>query len=104
MGEKAIKGSVYTRLRRHAAVQVPNGVGENVIVTQTRVRIPLGHQSDFVGRRRGLLTKIAIMKRKAKSALDPRALLAMVGTGRTTRDCRKNQMIFTQGDRADVVF
>ena len=64
----------------------------------------MGHQSDFVGRRRGLLRKIAIMKRKAKSALDPRALLAMVGTGRTTKDCRKNQMIFTQGDRADVVF
>ena len=64
----------------------------------------MGHQSDFVGRRRGLLTKIAIMKRKAKSALDPRALLATVGAGRTTRDWRKNQTIFSQGDRADVVF
>src|SRR5437899_2078000 len=44
------------------------------------------------------------MKRKAKSALDPRALLATVGAGRTTRDWRKNQTIFSQGDRADVVF
>ena len=44
------------------------------------------------------------MKRKAKSALDPKALLAMVGAGRTTRDWRKNQTIFSQGDRADVVF
>jgi len=44
------------------------------------------------------------MKRKAKSALDPKALLAMVGAGRTTRDWRKTQTIFSQGDRADVVF
>src|SRR5207302_8105296 len=47
---------------------------------------------------------MAMIKRKARSALDLRALLATVGAGRTTRDCRKNQTIFSQGDRADAVF
>jgi CRP/FNR family cyclic AMP-dependent transcriptional regulator len=43
------------------------------------------------------------MKRKAKSGLDPRTLLATVGAGRTTKDCRRNHTIFSQGDRADAV-
>jgi len=44
------------------------------------------------------------MKRKAKSRIDPKALLAAVGAGRTARDYSKNQTIFAQGDRAEVVF
>ena len=44
------------------------------------------------------------VKRTAKSAVDPRALLATVGGGRTARDYRKGQTIFAQGDRAEVVF
>jgi CRP/FNR family cyclic AMP-dependent transcriptional regulator len=44
------------------------------------------------------------MKRPAKSAVDPRAFLAAVGTPRTTRDYHENQTIFSQGDRADAVF
>jgi CRP/FNR family transcriptional regulator, cyclic AMP receptor protein len=44
------------------------------------------------------------MKRKAKSGIDPRALLATVRASKMARDYRKNQTIFAQGDRADVVF
>jgi CRP-like cAMP-binding protein len=47
---------------------------------------------------------MAPMKRKAKSVVDPRSLLATVRSGRTTRDYRKNQTIFSQGHRADAVF
>ena len=45
-----------------------------------------------------------VMKRKAKLATDPRAFLAAVGAARTTRDYRKNQVIFAQGERAENVF
>jgi CRP/FNR family transcriptional regulator, cyclic AMP receptor protein len=44
------------------------------------------------------------MKRKAKPAIDPAALLAAVDAGRTVRGYRKNSKIFSQGDRADAVF
>jgi CRP/FNR family cyclic AMP-dependent transcriptional regulator len=44
------------------------------------------------------------MKRKAKSAIDPKALLAAVGEGRTTRDYRRNQAVFAQGEPSDAVF
>jgi CRP/FNR family transcriptional regulator, cyclic AMP receptor protein len=44
------------------------------------------------------------MRRKTKSTLDAKALLAAVGEGVTPRAYRKGQPIFTQGDRADAVF
>jgi CRP/FNR family cyclic AMP-dependent transcriptional regulator len=44
------------------------------------------------------------MKRKGKSAFDPKAFLAKVGKGRTLADYRKNQRIFSQGDPADAIF
>jgi CRP-like cAMP-binding protein len=44
------------------------------------------------------------MKRKAKSAFDPKAFLAKVGEGRTLADYKKNQRIFSQGDPADANF
>jgi len=44
------------------------------------------------------------MKRKAKARIDPKALLAAVGAGKTARDYQKNQTIFAQGDRAEMVF
>jgi CRP/FNR family transcriptional regulator, cyclic AMP receptor protein len=44
------------------------------------------------------------MKRKAKPALDPAALVATVGAGRAIRGYRKNKRIFSQGDPADAVF
>jgi CRP/FNR family cyclic AMP-dependent transcriptional regulator len=47
---------------------------------------------------------MATMKRKAKARIDPKALLATIGAGKTARDYQKNQAIFAQGDRAEVVF
>ena len=44
------------------------------------------------------------MKPKAKSVVDPRALLAIVGASRAARNYRKNQTVFAQGDRAEIVF
>jgi CRP-like cAMP-binding protein len=44
------------------------------------------------------------MKRKVRSGIDPKTLLASVGAGKTARDFRKNETIFAQGDRAEVVF
>ena len=45
-----------------------------------------------------------VMKRKAKSRIDPRTLLATVRAGKSAHDYLKNQPIFAQGDRAEVVF
>jgi len=44
------------------------------------------------------------VKRKVKAAIDPKALLAAVGQGRTTRDYRRNQAVFAQGEPSDAVF
>src|SRR2546426_12344198 len=44
------------------------------------------------------------MNRKAKAPFDPKALLVTVAAERTTKDYRKSQRIFSQGDRADAVF
>jgi CRP/FNR family cyclic AMP-dependent transcriptional regulator len=43
------------------------------------------------------------LKEKPKP-LDPKALLAKAGKGRSIIKCRKNQIIFSQGDAADAVF
>lgn len=43
------------------------------------------------------------MKRKARSAIDPKALLSAVGARRTTRNYRAGEAIFGQGDPADAV-
>ena len=39
-----------------------------------------------------------------RTAFSPRAFLAKVGEGRTINTYRKNQVVFSQGDRADAVF
>jgi CRP/FNR family cyclic AMP-dependent transcriptional regulator len=44
------------------------------------------------------------MKRKAKSAFDPKAFLAKVGKGRTLAEYQKNERVFSQGDPADAIF
>jgi CRP/FNR family cyclic AMP-dependent transcriptional regulator len=44
------------------------------------------------------------MKRKAKSAFDPKTFLAKVGKGRTVANYQKAQRIFSQGDPADAIF
>ena len=47
---------------------------------------------------------MAPMNRKTKPTFDPKALLATVAPGRTTKQYWKGQTIFSQGDRADAVF
>jgi len=44
------------------------------------------------------------MGKLAKNAFDPKAFLAMVGTGKTISQFEKNQHVFQQGDVADSVF
>jgi CRP-like cAMP-binding protein len=44
------------------------------------------------------------MKQKGTPASDPKVMLAAIGASQTTRDYRKRQTIFSQGDRADTVF
>jgi CRP/FNR family cyclic AMP-dependent transcriptional regulator len=43
-------------------------------------------------------------KLKSKPTIDPGALLAAVGEGRTTRDYGRNQAVFAQGEPSDAVF
>src|SRR6266478_4020871 len=44
------------------------------------------------------------MKRRVKSAIDPKALIAAVRQGRSIRDYRRDQAVFAQGDPSDAVF
>src|SRR6202045_192054 len=44
------------------------------------------------------------MGNPANSGFDPKAFLAMVGTGKTILKFEKNQHVFQQGDVADSVF
>ena len=45
------------------------------------------------------------MAKKAKKVpFDPKVFLATVNCGRTTSNCRKNEIIFSQGKPADAVF
>jgi CRP/FNR family transcriptional regulator, cyclic AMP receptor protein len=44
------------------------------------------------------------MKRRRKLSFDTRAFLSKVNGGRTISDCRKGEIIFSQGDVADAVF
>jgi|SRR6266478_5354217 CRP-like cAMP-binding protein len=43
-------------------------------------------------------------KPKEESPFDPKLFLAKVGKGRTLADYSKNQVVFSQSDRADAVF
>src|ERR1700685_543220 len=47
---------------------------------------------------------VAPVAKLAKNAFDPKAFLAMVGTGKTILKFEKNQHVFEQGDVADAVF
>jgi Cyclic nucleotide-binding domain len=40
----------------------------------------------------------------AKGAFDPLVFLAKVGSGKTILECRKNKIVYSQGDAADTVF
>ena len=44
------------------------------------------------------------MRKKVKAPFDPQKFLANVGDGKTILDCRKNQIVFSQGEIADAVF
>jgi CRP/FNR family cyclic AMP-dependent transcriptional regulator len=44
------------------------------------------------------------MNRKAKLPFDPKIFLAKVGDGKTVSKCKKDQIVFSQGDVGDAVF
>jgi CRP/FNR family transcriptional regulator, cyclic AMP receptor protein len=44
------------------------------------------------------------MKRERKLPFDPKVFLSKVNGGRTISDCRKGQIVYTQGEPADAVF
>jgi CRP/FNR family cyclic AMP-dependent transcriptional regulator len=44
------------------------------------------------------------MASKQPPPFNPKAFLTQVGSGRTTLQCRKNQIVFSQGDAANAVF
>ena len=44
------------------------------------------------------------MRKKVKAPFDPEKFLANVGDGKTLLRCRKNQIVFSQGEIADAVF
>jgi CRP/FNR family cyclic AMP-dependent transcriptional regulator len=44
------------------------------------------------------------MRKRVKAPFDPQKFLAKVGGGKTVLHCRKNQIIFSQGEVADAVF
>jgi CRP-like cAMP-binding protein len=44
------------------------------------------------------------MARKHSTRFDPQTFLATVGKGKTILECRKDQVLFSQGDAADAVF
>jgi CRP/FNR family transcriptional regulator, cyclic AMP receptor protein len=44
------------------------------------------------------------LRKRVKVSFDPQKFLADVGDGKTILDCRKNQIVFSQGEIADAVF
>lgn len=44
------------------------------------------------------------MRNNVALAFDPKALLTKIETGKTTREYRNHQVVFSQGDAADAVF
>jgi CRP/FNR family cyclic AMP-dependent transcriptional regulator len=44
------------------------------------------------------------MRNNAALAFDPKAFLTRIETGKTTREYRSHQVVFSQGDAADAVF
>lgn len=44
------------------------------------------------------------MGRKRATLFDPKAFLTKVDSGKNILRCRKKQILFSQGDAADVVF
>jgi CRP/FNR family transcriptional regulator, cyclic AMP receptor protein len=44
------------------------------------------------------------MRKKVKTAFDPKKFLAKVGEGKTVSSYRRDQIVFAQGELADAVF
>src|SRR6267142_1493341 len=59
-------------------------------------------RSDSVGPSRTETRKD--LMRNAALAFDPKAFLTRIDNGRTTREYRNKQIVFSQGDAADAVF
>src|SRR6478735_357117 len=49
-------------------------------------------------------TKLNMANKTNQAAFDPKAFLAIVGEGKTILEFRKEQVVFTQGDAADMIF
>jgi CRP/FNR family cyclic AMP-dependent transcriptional regulator len=45
-----------------------------------------------------------VSRRKAEGSFDPRKFLAKVGNGKTISNCRKDHVVFSQGEVADAVY
>src|SRR4029077_16324333 len=58
------------------------------------------HYRDSASHLRGGL----LMASKQPPRFNPKLFLTQAGSGRTTLQCRKNQMVFSQGDAGDAVF
>jgi CRP/FNR family transcriptional regulator, cyclic AMP receptor protein len=43
-------------------------------------------------------------RKSNKSAFDPKTFLAKVGDGKTVLRCQKDQVVFSQGEVANVIF
>jgi CRP/FNR family transcriptional regulator, cyclic AMP receptor protein len=52
----------------------------------------------------GYQSMLAMRRRKRASTFDPRAFLAGIATGKSSRDYRQGQDVFVQGDAADAIF
>src|ERR1700686_2195536 len=46
----------------------------------------------------------AFVRKKTKASFDPKTFLAKLGEGKTISTCRKDQIVFSQGQVADAVF
>jgi CRP/FNR family transcriptional regulator, cyclic AMP receptor protein len=68
----------------------------------TRTKLEQANKGALGGDPRG--TPNVIMTPKQKQLFDPKLFLAKVGEGRTIAKYRKNQVVFSQGDRADAIF
>jgi CRP-like cAMP-binding protein len=78
-----------------AAAEVASPAGEYALLSRMS---PISHPRG--SRDEGGLA----MKRKAKPPFDPKVFLAKVNGGLGIRNCRKDQIVYRQGDPSDSVF
>ena len=61
-------------------------------------------RTDALAPRENRGRKGAVMRNHTALAFDPSAFLTGIEDGRTTREYRNKQVVFSQGDAADAVF